>query len=72
MDPIAFEIGPIAVHWYGILIATAFVIGVLGTMRQARLQDIDDDLYLNLVMACIICAILGARMYYVIFECDFF
>ena len=27
MDPIAFEIGPIAVHWYGILIATAFVIG---------------------------------------------
>lgn len=72
MDPIAFEIGPIAVHWYGILIATAFVIGVLGTMREARLQDVDDDLYLNLVMACIICAILGARMYYVIFEWDFY
>ena len=72
MDPIAFEIGPIAVHWYGILIATAFVIGVLGTMREARLQDIDDDLYLNLVMACIICAILGARMYYVIFEWDYY
>ena len=72
MDPIAFEIGPIAVHWYGILIATAFVIGVLGTMREARLQDVDDDLYLNLVMACIICAILGARMYYVIFEWDYY
>ncbi|MEE0434162.1 MAG: prolipoprotein diacylglyceryl transferase [Peptococcaceae bacterium] len=72
MDPIAFEIGPIAVHWYGILIAIAFLIGVWGSLREAKLEGLNEDHFLNLVIAVIICAIVGARAYYVIFEWDYY
>ena len=72
MDPIAFHLGPIAVHWYGILIAAAFLIGVWGSLREAKRQGIDEDHFLNLVIAVIICAIVGARAYYVVFEWDYY
>lgn len=72
MNPIAFEIGPISVHWYGILIACAFLIGVWGTLRESRLEGLNEDHVLNLVIAVIICAIIGARAYYVIFEWDYY
>ena len=64
MDPIAFHLGPIAVHWYGILIAAAFLIGVWGSLREAKRQGTNEDHFLNLVIAVIICAIVGARDYY--------
>lgn len=72
MDPIAFQLGPISVHWYGILIACAFLIGVWGSLREAKLEGVNEDHFLNLVIAVIVCAIVGARAYYVIFEWDYF
>lgn len=72
MNPIAFEIGPIAVRWYGILIATAFLIGVYGTNHVAKKQGINEDRYLNTILACIVCAIVGARLYYVLFQWTYY
>ncbi|MDO4280722.1 MAG: prolipoprotein diacylglyceryl transferase [Peptococcaceae bacterium] len=72
MDPIAFEIGPLSVHWYGILIAAAFLIGVWGIVRQARRQGINEDDLFNILIACIICAVVGARLYYVLFEWGYY
>lgn len=72
MDPIAFSLGPLEVHWYGVLIALAFLIGIWGTSRTAKLQGINEDHFLNLCIAVIICAILGARCYYVAFEWDYY
>ena len=36
IDPVAFTIGPIQVHWYGILIAAAALVGTLLATRVAR------------------------------------
>lgn len=72
MDPIAFELGPISVHWYGLLIAFAFFIGAWATTREAKLQGIDEDHFLNLVIASIICAVIGARTYYILFEWEYY
>ena len=72
MNPIAFEIGPIAVHWYGILIACAFLIGVWGSLREVRLEGVNEDHFLNLAIGTIICAVIGARAYYVIFDWDYY
>lgn len=68
MDPIAFSLGPIAIHWYGILIASAFLIGILGTARHVRRAGLNEDDYYSLIMLIVVFAILGARLYYVIFE----
>ncbi|MEE0510822.1 MAG: prolipoprotein diacylglyceryl transferase [Peptococcaceae bacterium] len=72
MDPIAFELGPISVHWYGILIACAFLIGVWGSLREAKLEGVNEDHFLNLIIICIVCAVIGARAYYVIFEWGYY
>ena len=44
IDPVAFEIGPLQVHWYGIIIAGAVLIGgLLGTRVAVWLNEDPDD-----------------------------
>lgn len=72
MDPIAFEIGPLAVRWYGLLIAAAFIIGLTMTGRSVKKAGLNEDHYYNIVMAMILFAILGARLYYVLFNWSYY
>jgi phosphatidylglycerol:prolipoprotein diacylglycerol transferase len=66
IDPIAFEIGPLQVHWYGIIIAGAVLIaGLLGT-RVARWLNEDPDDGWSMLLLVIILAVIGARTYHVI------
>lgn len=68
IDPVAFSIGPIPVHWYGIIMTSAFVLGVLLAQYHAKKAGIDPEHILNMAMYIIPLAIIGARLYYVIFE----
>ncbi len=68
IDPVAFEIGPIQLHWYGIIIAAAVLIaGMLGT-RVARWLNEDPDEGWSMLLLVIILAVLGARLYHVIHQ----
>ncbi|MDO4522573.1 MAG: prolipoprotein diacylglyceryl transferase [Eubacteriales bacterium] len=58
----------IEIAYYGIVIAIAMVCGVSLMLRLARKSRQDEDMYFHLVMAAIVCAIIGARIYYVIFS----
>ena len=40
---IAFQIGPLVVRWYGILMATAIVLGLWLGHRQARKEGLPAD-----------------------------
>ncbi|TVQ59305.1 MAG: prolipoprotein diacylglyceryl transferase [Spirulina sp. DLM2.Bin59] len=66
--PIMLEFGPIAVRWYGFLIACGVVLGVTLAQWLAQKRDVDPDLVGDLVIWIIIGAIPGARIYYVAFE----
>lgn len=68
IDPIAVEIGPFAVRWYGIIMASAFLIGITLAYYRAAANGIDPNHILNMVTIIIPAAIIGARAYYVIFE----
>jgi len=68
LNPIAIEIGPLAIRWYGILISSALAIGTFLAYREAKRQDIDPEHILNLVLLAAPAAIIGARLYYVIFS----
>jgi len=72
MDPIAFCIGPVCVRWYGLLIATALLIGFIGGSRMARKQGLNEDDFLTVIMVSAVCAIIGARVYYVIFNWGYY
>ena len=45
---ILFSIGPVSVHWYGIIIAVAFLAGLAVTLKAAKEQNIDHDRIINL------------------------
>lgn len=72
IDPIAFSVGPFTVRWYGILIASAIVIGTFLALREAKRKGLDPDLFLNLIIFCVPAAFIGARIYYVIFNWGYY
>jgi len=70
IDPVAISLGPIQVHWYGIIMGCAFLIGAYLARFHARRVGIDPEHILNMVVWIIPAAIVCARAYYVIFEWD--
>lgn len=66
--PIIFELGPITIRWYGLLIASAVLIGITLSQYLAKRRHVDPDLLGDLVIWLIIGAIPAARLYYVLFE----
>lgn len=72
IDPVAFELGPISVRWYGILIAAAFLIGIYGSGRLVRKAGMDEDDFYSIVLWVVLFSILGARLYYVLFQWDYY
>ena len=66
--PIAFSIGSFSIRWYGMLIASALVIGTLLAQKLAKKRGIDPDIVGNLVIWLVVGAIPCARLYYVLFE----
>lgn len=68
LDPVAISLGPIQVHWYGIIMGTAFFLGTYFARYHAKREGIDPDHILNMVVWIIPAAIICARAYYVIFE----
>ncbi len=67
INPVAFSLGPVTVRWYGLLIATAMLIAAVGGCKMMRKAGINEDDFLTIFMVTIVAAILGARIYYVIF-----
>ena len=70
-DPVAIHIGH-GVYWYGIILALAFLAGLLLCMKQAPRYGLTDDNVLDLVLWAVPCCILGSRIYYVIFYLDLY
>lgn len=66
--PIIVEIGPIVVRWYGLLIASAVLIGVTLSQYLAKFRDVNPDLLGDLAIWLVVSAIPCARLYYVLFE----
>ena len=65
VDPILIRIGPIAVHWYGLLIVSGVMLGAVYAANQAIRQGISPDHIWNGLVLCVILGIIGARLYHV-------
>ena len=66
MNPIAFEIGPIAVHWYGILIVLGILAAAYLSTFTAKLWGEDPDFVWDMLVLCIFLGVVGARLYHVL------
>ncbi|ANZ61592.1 prolipoprotein diacylglyceryl transferase [Secundilactobacillus paracollinoides] len=72
LNPIAFHLGPIQVHWYGIFIASAVVIAVTLAVREGKRRGIDPDDIYDMILWALPAAIIAARLYYVGFEWSYY
>jgi len=66
--PILVKIGPLTIRWYGLLIATAVLLGVSLSQYLAKRRHINPDLLGDLVIWLVVASIPAARLYYVLFE----
>ena len=66
IDPVAIQLGPIQVHWYGIIIAVAALTGTLLATRVARWLGEDPDHAWSMLLLVMVTAIVGARIYHVV------
>lgn len=71
-NPIAFTIFNIEIRWYGILIALGMILAVAIAMYRADRHNIDKDNLLDVIIAGIPAGIIGARLYYVVFNWDYY
>lgn len=67
VDPIAIELGPITVRWYGIIIVSAIMIAISLAYREASHRELDPEFVPDLGMVLVPTGILGARLYEVFF-----
>ncbi|MEI6029684.1 MAG: prolipoprotein diacylglyceryl transferase [Synechococcaceae cyanobacterium ELA739] len=66
--PLVFQLGPFALRWYGVLIATAVLLGLLLAMALGRRRGIEPALIADLLPVLVLGAVVGARSYYVALE----
>ncbi|MBD2110266.1 MULTISPECIES: prolipoprotein diacylglyceryl transferase [Cyanophyceae] len=66
--PIIFQLGPLAIRWYGLLIAIALAIGITLAQRLAQRRGLDPEAVADLSIWLVLGALPAARLYYVAFE----
>jgi len=70
IDPIALSLGPLKVHWYGVMYLLAFASAWwLGRQRVAagRLPGVNGDGFSDLLFYCMLGVVLGGRIGYMLF-----
>lgn len=72
IDPVAIELGPISLRWYAIFIVSGLILAVFLAMKEAPKKRIKSDDVLDFILIAFPLAILGARLYYVIFEWSYY
>ncbi len=72
MNPVAFTIFGVDIMWYGVLISTGVLLGVVFALRECKRIGFKEDNLLDFLLYAIPAAIVGARAYYVIFSWDFY
>lgn len=72
VDPIAFSVFGVSITWYGLLITSGMVLAFFYCLYRAKQEGVKSDDIIDLAIVLIILGILGARLYYVIFEFDRF
>lgn len=72
MKAIAIQIGPLAIHWYSLMILAAIVLGTkLGALSAKHAGEDPEHVY-DMALYCAFFGILGARLYYVALSWNYY
>ena len=72
MDRVALELGFIQIYWYSIFIFLGLLIACTVIYRESKKRGIDEDTLINMTFTTVIAGIIGARLYYVLFNLSYY
>ena len=72
VDPVAFSIGSFEVYWYGLLIGLGMLLCGVLAVKQAKANKFSEDLVYDVLLVSLPSAIIGARLYYVFCEWEYY
>lgn len=72
MNPIMIKLGSINIYWYSIMLLIAFLIGFSLVLKEATKRGIEKDLIYDYALYLIPLCLIGARLYYVLFNINYY
>jgi phosphatidylglycerol---prolipoprotein diacylglyceryl transferase len=72
LNPVALSLGGLQIHWYGVIIGAAIALGLFLAVRESERRGLDKEVFADLMLWAIPIAIISARIYYVIFEWEYY
>ena len=72
MNPILIDFGVIQIYWYSVIILSAILIGSAIFLKRAKKEGYKEDFLTDTLFYLIIFSILGARLYYVLFNFGYY
>ena len=72
MNPVAINLGPLTITWYSICILLGVILAGIVINSEAKRYNIPTSFVTNLIFWCVIFGLLGARIYYVLFNLDYY
>ena len=68
LNRVAFSVFGHNIYWYGIIIAAGFLLAVIYGLWRAPKFSMDPDVIVDAILVVVPSAIVGARLYYIIFN----
>ena len=72
MNRVAIDLGIIKIYWYSILVLIGIIAACFIIYRESRKNNIKKEDLIDLMFYVIIFGIIGARLYYVLFNLDYY
>ncbi len=72
MDRIALDLGFIQIYWYSLFIFFGILVATFVILKECKHQNINEDFIVNLIFYTVIFGLIGARLYYVCFNLDYY
>lgn len=72
IDPVAFNLGPLSVRWYGIIIAIGILLGYFVAQRALVKAGLHKDTLVDIIFYSALFGFIVARIYFVIFQWPYY
>lgn len=72
MNPILLDLGVIKIYWYSVTMFLAMFIGIVLFYKRAKDSGLSEEFIINLLFYGIVFGLIGARVYYVLFNLDYY
>ncbi|HCY1567241.1 diacylglyceryl transferase [Staphylococcus aureus] len=72
IDPVAFNLGPLSVRWYGIIIAVGILLGYFVAQRALVKAGLHKETLVDIIFYSALFGFIAARIYFVIFQWPYY